>query len=158
VIYGDAGNDQIYGGAGNDQIYGGAGADVIDGGPGSDVIAGGNGPDIMLGSAASAYSAATAGGDLFVFTSMADGGDSIYGFDLDFATGNDGIDLRPLFDSLGYGGTTPRSDGYLYVFQNGANTDIYVDANGSSNGVQLTHMVTLDHVSAASLTDSYFLF
>jgi len=154
VMYGENGNDLLYGGAGNDVIYGGTGNDVIDGGDGFDYIVGGVGSEIMLGSN---YVAPTSGSDLFVYQTMLDGGDSIYGFDTRPAE-NDAIDLRPLFDALGYAGTTPRTDGYLYVSQNGANTDVYVDANGATGGMNLTLMVTLVATTATSVPDADFLF
>jgi len=111
----------------------------------------------MLGSGASAFGTATAGGDLFSYASLLEGGDWIYGFDQNLATGRDGIDFSVLFDSIGYTGTTPRTAGYLHVFQNGANTDIYVDADGSAGGVNLTRMITLADVTASTIDDSYFL-
>jgi Ca2+-binding RTX toxin-like protein len=161
VIYGDAGNDLIYGGSGNDWIFGGDGIDVIDGGDGSDFIVGGAGTDMMVGSGDSRAAGGpgpTTGGDLFSYGSLADGSDQIWGFDTNFATGNDGFDLRSIFDAAGYAGNTPRADGYLFVFQNGANTDVYVDGNGAAGGVNLTVLATLHDTNAASLTDSFFLF
>jgi len=161
VIYGDAGNDTIYGGSGNDWIFGGDGNDVIDGGEGSDFIVGGVGADILVGSGDSSAiggPAATTGGDLFSYGSLADGGDQIYGFDTNVGTGNDGIDLRNIFDAAGYAGSTPRADGYLYVFQNGADTNAYVDGNGAADGANLTLLATLHNVAATSVTDGFFLF
>jgi Ca2+-binding RTX toxin-like protein len=157
IIYGEAGNDLLDGGAGNDVIYGGDGNDVIDGDNGNDYIVGGQGAEIMLGSNAVAYGGPTQGSDLFVYQAMSDGGDSIYGFDVRPGQ-NDGIDLRPLFDALGYAGTTPRANGYLYVFQNGTNTDIYIDSNGAVGGVNLTRMVTLVDTVASGISDNFFLF
>ena len=52
----------------------------------------------------------------------------------------------------------PRaSTGYLHVFQNGTGTDVYVDGDGPGTGT-LTLLLTLAEISAASLTDSYFMF
>jgi Ca2+-binding RTX toxin-like protein len=161
IIYGDAGNDLIFGGGGNDWLFGGDGGDIVDGGEGSDFIVGGVGADILVGSADSTAAggpAATTGGDLFSYSLLADGGDAIYGFDLNTGTASDGIDLRPLFAGLGYAGNTPRADGYLFVLQNGSDTDVFVDANGAAGGVQLTLMAHFVSVTASSLTDSYFLF
>lgn len=161
IIYGGNGNDTLFGGGGNDWIFGDAGSDVIDGGEGSDFIVGGTGSDIMVGSGDSTAAggpAASTGGDLFSYSNISDGGDLIFGFDLNFGTGNDGFDMRSLFSSIGYGGNNPRGDGVLYLFQNGANTDIYIDANGSVGGVQLSHMATVVQMTASNLTNSYFLF
>jgi Ca2+-binding RTX toxin-like protein len=158
ALYGDDGDDNIYGGAGNDFIYGGNGADVIDGGAGSDFIVGGLGADIILGTGASSFGPASAGGDLFSYSNLFDGGDQIYGFDLNSGTGRDGIDISSLLDAFGYFGNTPRSAGYLYVLQGGSDTVIFVDPNGSATGANLYHLATLVGVTASSLNDSYFLF
>jgi serralysin len=159
-LYGGTGNDTIFGGAGTDWLFGNEGNDVMEGGLGSDLMVGGQGAEIMLGSGTSIYAAASTGGDLFVYQSLVDGGDQIYGFDFNGATGTDGIDLRTIYDSFGYTGTNARADGYLYVFQNGANIDIYVDANGLAGGANLSLMASLVNANApaTSLTDSFFLF
>jgi serralysin len=159
-VHGGNGNDTIFGGAGGDWLFGEGGNDIMEGGFGSDLIVGGQGAEIMLGSGTSIYAAASTGGDLFVYTSILDGGDSIYGFDFNSGTGTDGIDLRTLFNGIGYTGTNARGDGFLYVFQNGANIDVYVDSNGLAGGTNLTHLCSLVNANApaTSLTDSFFLF
>jgi len=157
LMFGDAGQDTIHGGAGDDGILGGTGNDVIDGGLGNDVIIGGEGADIMLGSGPSAFGAGTVGNDIFVYNSVAEGGDSIYGFDTR-AGNQDRIFLNTLFDGLGYTGNTPRADGYLYVLQGGVDTVIFIDANGAAGGANLTQLVTLVGVTASTVTDSFFLF
>ncbi len=159
ALHGEDGNDILDGGAGNEVIYGGNGNDVIDGDNGNDYIVGGPGAEIILGSNAVAYGGATVGSDLFVYHSMADAGDSIYGFDT--RTGdNDGIDLRALFDTLGYGGTTPRATGtnLLQVTQSGADTLIQIDPDGAPGPEGFSTLVTLVGVTATTITDSFFLF
>ena len=49
-------------------------------------------------------------------------------------------------------------DQSLYVFQNGVDTDVYVDGNGATDGANLTLLATLHDVTATSLTDGFFLF
>lgn len=154
ILDGGAGNDFLDGGGGDDYIAGGAGNDVIDGDHGSDYIVGGGGADIMAGSA---WEGGRLGNDLFAYTSLADGGDQIFGFDTDVAGGIDRFGLKGVFDSVGYQGSTARLDGVLHVHQNGANTDIYVDADGNLGSAGLTHLATLHGVSALSLTDDFFL-
>jgi phage major head subunit gpT-like protein len=61
----------------------------------------------------------------------------------------DGFDLRPLFNSLGYTGLNPRAEGILAVLQNGADTDVYI--NGQ-------FFFRIEGVVAAAIDDSYFLF
>jgi hypothetical protein len=45
--------------------------------------------------------------------------ESVCGFDIRPGD-SDGIDLRPLFDAIGYAGTTPRASGYLRFSQSGS--------------------------------------
>ncbi len=159
AIHGEDGNDLLDGGAGDDAIYGGNGNDVIDGDHGNDYVVGGPGAEIMLGSNAVAYGGATTGSDLFVYQSMVDAGDSIYGFDT--RSGNtDGIDLRAFFDGLGYAGTTPRALGteMLRVVQSGADALVQIDPDGAPGVQGYTTIVTLVGVTATTITDGFFLF
>lgn len=157
VVYGEEGNDLVAGYGGDDWLFGGPGADVMDGGFGSDMMVAGLGADIMLGSGASAYGAAKPGSDLFVYTSMADAGDQIWGFDTRLGN-TDGIDLRPLFDALGYTDTNPRAAGFMTVTTGPTPSDavVFIDANGG--GDSYAPLLTLYGVSPATLTDAFFLF
>jgi Ca2+-binding RTX toxin-like protein len=164
VIYGDTeflslegGDDLINGGGGNDVIVGGGGNDVIDGGHGNDIIEGNAGADILVGSDASIVGPATLGSDLFIYRAMTDAGDSIYGFDIR-AGDNDGIDLRPLFDALGYAGNTPRADGFLRIQQSGADARVEIDANGAVGGANFVTLITLIDRNAVDISDNFFLF
>ena len=159
AIYGEDGNDLLDGGGGDDAIFGGNGNDVIDGDHGNDYIVGGPGADIMLGSNAVAYGGPTTGSDLFVYQSMGDSGDSIFGFDTR-AGDTDGLDLRGLFDALGYAGTTPRAAGteMLRVVQSGADALVQIDPDGAPGPQAYVTLVSLVGVTATSITDNYFLF
>jgi Ca2+-binding RTX toxin-like protein len=164
TLYGDldalslsGGDDQIDGDAGDDLIYGGGGNDVILGDNGNDTIEGGAGADIIGGSAASLAGIETTGNDTFVYRAMTDAGDSIYGFDVRGGD-SDAIDLRLLFDALGYAGTAPRTDGYLQVVQSGGDVLVQVDANGSTGGASFVTLATLVDRTATDITDGYFLF
>ena len=103
---------------------------------GDDQIFGGNGNDVILGD---------------------NGNDSIYGFDIR-AGDNDVIDLRPLFDALGYSGTVPRTDGFLRVQQSGADALVQIDADGNTNGASFVTLVTLVERTAGDIGDGFFLF
>lgn len=137
VIVGGAGYDAINGGDGNDRLYGYGEGDVIFAGTGNDLIYGGAGLDTLKGEA---------GGDLFCFQ-LNEGGDLI--MDFNFGGDRDGIDLRSMFDVSGYGGNNPRGAGILGVYQNGADTDVYVYG---------AFAFRLQNVVAAAIDDSYFLF
>lgn len=171
TVFGDGGDDTILGGVGRDVIYGGTGNDTLNGGTpfsadadqddiifgeaGNDVIGGGAGADLIVGGAGADIMAGGTGRDLFVFTSIADQGDLIADFNVAFGTA-DGLDFRSYFDSIGYAGTTARADGLLYVFQNGANTDIYLGQVGNDFSTAFK-AVTLIDVVASTVTDGYFL-
>jgi len=87
---------------------------------------------------------------------MADAGDTIYGFDAR-AGNTDGIDLRPLFDALGYTGTAARADGWLAVTTGARPADsvVWIDANGGGNSY--VPLVTVAGVAPAALSDALFL-
>ncbi|MCE2950381.1 MAG: type I secretion C-terminal target domain-containing protein, partial [Betaproteobacteria bacterium] len=157
TIRGEDGDDLIDGDAGNDMIFGGAGNDVILGDNGNDTIEGGAGADIIGGSAASLAGIETTGSDTFVYRAMSDAGDSIYGFDVRLGD-NDTLDLRSLFDALGYAGTAPRTDGFLRVQQSGADALVQVDVDGSANGANFVTLATLVERNAVDITDGFFLF
>ncbi|MFO0524409.1 MAG: hypothetical protein ACK515_28810 [bacterium] len=157
TLRGEDGDDLIDGDAGDDLIFGGNGSDVILGDNGNDTIEGGAGVEIIGGSAASLAGIETTGSDTFVYRAMSDAGDSIYGFDVRPGD-SDTLDLRPLFDALGYVGSTPRVDGWLQVVQSGADALVQVDANGSIGGASFSTMVTLIDRTAADIGDGMFLF
>jgi hypothetical protein len=88
---------------------------------------------------------------------MAEAGDRIWGFDT--RPGDiDRIDLRALFDASGYGGVTPRSDGFLSVSQGATPNDtvVWIDPDGGGNSFGA--LVTLHGVAPATVTDAFFLF
>ncbi|MGZ9097521.1 MAG: calcium-binding protein [Micavibrio sp.] len=111
-VYGKAGNDVLYGSDGADFLFGGAGKDMLGGGKGSDQISGGGGADI------------------FYYSDILDGGDTI----TDYATG-DIVDLGILFLNNGLGGksiSSAQSSGHLVMKQNGADMTIAFDADGAA--------------------------
>ena len=156
ILFGGAGNDQMHGGGANDWLFGEADNDVMDGGDGSDYLLGGAGVEIMLGSGASEFRSANEGSDTFAYTRLEEGGDLIWGFDTR-AGEQDRIDLRSLFDYLGYTGTNPISDGVLGVFHaNSTDAWVGVDADGGANS--WTVIATLHGTLPATLNQDFFLF
>jgi Ca2+-binding RTX toxin-like protein len=170
ILFGGANDDALHGGSGNDMLLGDRGessrigsADTLIGGVGNDQLDGGAGVDLLFGndwgSGASIAGAATSGGDLFVYTQTDDKGDLLFGFDTTPVLGeNDGIDLRPLFDALGYAGTTPRSANMLRLVQSGADSLVQIDPDGVLTLQDYTTLLTLMGVTASTLTDNFFLF
>ena len=61
---------------------------------------------------------------------------------------------------LGYTGTTPRAAGtnILQVVQSGADTLVQIDPDGAPGLLGFSTLATLVGVSAATITDSFFLF
>lgn len=112
--------------------------DRLEGGLGNDTLIGGAGDDLLVGGA---------GSDRFVYSSMGDGHDTI----TDFRATSDVLDLQALIDNLGYSGSTPIADGYLQLVQQGANTQIQIDADGQGSAVDFTTLVTLNNVSMNTL-------
>lgn len=158
IMFGEAGNDIIHGGAGNDGIHGGDGNDVIDGGIGNDNIIGGNGADIMLGSGINPFNNAqfpngTPGSDQFIYYTLSEAGDSIYGFDLR-AGDEDRLFLEPLLNTFTGGATGAtiaalQASGHLRLLDTGSDVAVQVDSDGGGNSY--TTLVTL--VGVANVTD-----
>jgi hypothetical protein len=82
--------EAVRGGAGDDRLIGDDGRNALDGYVGDDVLVGGRGNDTLTGGN---------GDDRFVFTSNADGKDTI----TDFGLGNDRVDLSALLAATGGG-------------------------------------------------------
>ena len=66
----------------------------------------------------------------------------------DFTAGQDVIDLRGLFQSLGYAGTNPVADGWLQLVQSVAGTSFVIDPH---NGQSAVTELTAQNVSASTL-------
>jgi Ca2+-binding RTX toxin-like protein len=172
-LLGGAGDDSLYGGAGADRLFGGAGNDVLQGHAGNDVYAGGHGRDTIVGSGSSAFfsgAVATVGKDTIRVTAADQGLDVVFAFDTDKTGGLDAsvdtIDLRALFDSIGYTGSDPVADGYLRVVNRAggegdpgrADALVQVDADGGGNS-WVTLLQVVDVSRATLLADAdYFLF
>ncbi len=145
ILVGNAAANTLSGGAGRDTINGGAGDDRLIGGAGADVLTGGT------------------GSDTFVFTSLADKGDTIK----DLLVGTDMLELS----AAGFGGGLVAGeaamvvnaasaaaamggpDGY-FIFDDagkGLGT-LYWDANGGS-GADAVAVATLGGVTGLSATD-----
>ena len=119
-------------------LQGGAGADVLNASQGADRLIGGG------------------GADRFVFGKLPWSAGHVS----DFTPGSDVIDLRPLFDALGYGGLNPVADGVLRLESDGAGgTKVLVDPDGWGGAHPWpTTITTLDGVAAARLGGSDWLF
>ncbi|NBT41453.1 MAG: tandem-95 repeat protein [Alphaproteobacteria bacterium] len=155
VFYGDDGQDRIIGGdadeyfdGGNDEdtIDGGYGDDILSGGNDSDVITGGDGADTITGGEDADTLTGGSGQDIFVYTSRNDEGDIITDFVA--GAGGDLLDLRPLFQNLGYTGADPFGEGWLELQQVGSDLKVNLDRNGGGDNYSDT-LVTLQNVNIA---------
>ncbi len=157
TLNGGAGNDTINGNGGNDTLYGNGGNDVINGGSGNDTMVGGAGNDTMTatsgadkfigGAGADIINCYSFGRDTIVFESLGDAGDVINGF----KRNQDVLDLRAIFDSIGYTGSNPISAGYMQITVTSGDMTISIDADGAGAG-GWTALCTLDNVSFTTLT------
>ncbi|NEQ21970.1 MAG: tandem-95 repeat protein [Microcoleus sp. SIO2G3] len=123
---------------GNDVVEGKAGNDTLTGGRGNDLLTGGSGVDLLVGGA---------GNDTFVYTDFNDEGDTI----TDFIVLRDVLDLRTLFDNLGYAGANPITAGYMQFVQSGTDTQVQIDPDGVAGSQNFTTLVTLNSVTTTAL-------
>ncbi len=112
---------------------------TLSGGAGNDILLAGRGADVLTGGE---------GRDIFQFQRLPTNGGHI----TDFVRGQDMIDLRDLFASVGYGGSEPVADQYIQFRSDGADgVSIYFDADGVGAGAAVL-VTTIDHVSPAALS------
>lgn len=126
----EPGNDILIGGAGNDIMYGEAGDDIIVMGDGFDQAYGGS------------------GSDQFVFDVL----DALTDKINDFETGV-GADVLNITDILqGYDPLTDAIGDFVQLVQNGADTEVHVNADGDVGGV-FTAIAVFEGGISDTLTD-----
>jgi hypothetical protein len=78
----------------------------------------------------------------------------------DFTSGVDVLDLRALFQSVGYAGSNPVADGYLKFAADGAGgTQVLFDRDGAGSGNPWPSLLTtLDHVQPSGVHSGDWLF
>lgn len=147
LIIGNLGNDTIKGRNGDDSLFGDNGSDYLEGGNGNDTLNGGEGIDTLKGSA---------GIDTFVYTNIADAGDIIQDFNVKLG---EKIDLTALLQNAFYFKQDQAfTAGYIRTAQNGANTDIFIDMDGSAHIWETEVLLaTLQNVAATTLIPSVFI-
>ena len=150
-LVGGGGDDALAGGAGNDVLIAGVGADILNGGAGADRLKGQIGADRLDGDTGDDKLIGGGGADVFVFRNASTGA-SVRERDVivDFQIGLDSIDLT-LFDTGDGAG-----------FDAAALEALLASAQDSGGGAVLdldaAHRVVLRGVSAAELSDDFFLF
>ena len=144
VLTGTVREDDVQGRGGNDRMLGMARNDRLDGGDGRDAILGGAGSDTMAGGA---------GGDRFVFRA-GDAGDA-GGVDriVDFAVGQDRIDLSPLpglVEFIGGSGFSGAGGAGVRVSARGLSSVVQVDMDGDG---RVDLRLVVERVGAMSAAD-----
>jgi VCBS repeat-containing protein len=180
TLFGDAGSDVVIGGMGNDKLDGGDGDDSLFGDDGNndiplfgddcnDILIGGLGDDYLQGDAGNDTLDGGAGNDTLVSDGDVDGdgigdtfdynllsdrgttGDSISGFQ----TGADDLDLHDLlstFNGIAPDHSNAFTGGYLHLAQEGNNTLVQVDSDGSTGSGDSYHtLATLIDVVVSSI-------
>jgi Ca2+-binding RTX toxin-like protein len=145
VVTGGAGNDSLDGDFGNDTVRGAGGSDLLDGGNGNDRLLGGAGDDRLYGGAGNDTITGGAGSDTIYHESFLHGVDVILDFDGDPVGGQDTLDLDGLFDSLTI--ATANRMGRLFLDDNGATVDVYVDINGNGTNLLFATLHTTDEIT-----------
>ena len=124
---------------GNDVLNGGSGNDVIFGQEGDDMITGGEGFDILYGGS---------GADTFIFESINDLRDTIKDFD---ASEGDVLDLSDLLSS--YDSTQDSIDDFIFLFQEGSNTKVFVDVSGTDPSTGFSEIFSLENTTGLDIND-----
>lgn len=125
------------------------GVDTLFGGDGSDTLIGGAGQDFLSGDA---------GSDTYYFhpsllaeiQTGAPVSDTISGFQT--GAGGDKVDVSALLWKTGYKGTNEVADGYLTITQNGTDTIISFDRDGTAGAASAVAIAKLTDISAANFS------
>ncbi len=149
ALFGGAGNDTLWAGNGDDLLYGGRGNDRLRGHGGDDILIGGPGNDSLIGGA---------GADRYVVTGLADGFDSVRGFD---PAEGDRIDLSLLFAGTAFPGVgAPGADDWLRTrptdWDGDGPDDLRIEVDLDGPGDAYVFMPVLTLLNTASVPDSAF--
>jgi hypothetical protein len=119
---------------------------TLTGGAGDDTLNASQGPDRLTGAG---------GADHFVWRNLPWNAGHV----TDFVSGQDKLDLRPLFEASGYAGADPIADHWLEFRPDGAgNTQVYFDHDGPDAGDWPFLITTLDEVAPSQVTAGDWLF
>jgi Ca2+-binding RTX toxin-like protein len=133
---------------------GGSGEVINSPGPGS-TLTGGAGDDTLNASQGQDQLTGAGGADHFVWRNLPWNAGHV----TDFVSGQDKLDLRPLFQASSYSGSDPIADRWLEFRPDGAgNTQVYVDHDGPDTGDWPFLITTLDGVAPAQIAASDWIF
>ena len=150
--------ENVTGGSAGDRLIGNALDNVLSGNGGDDTLSGGAGNDRLIGGAGNDTLTGGAGSDQFVFTSLADGTDTITDFRV---TGNAQDELHLSLSMFsGFTGDDAFDlvgSGYLRVFATGLGYEIRIDQDGGGDNFQTIAVSTLA-LTNGTLADHTLLF
>ncbi len=136
IVVGTLGSDDLHGQDGNDVLMGGAGQDTLYGDGGSDVFY--YDPGVFR-----EVQAAQSNPALEIR-------DTIEGFET--GPGGDVLDLTALLKSAGYAGTDALADGYVSLGQDGANTLVSFDMDGSTGVAHSVVIAQLNGIDSGTVS------
>ena len=155
ILNGKDGNDILEGGSGFDRLLGGGGNDDLSGGSGNDRLRGDSGNDRLNGSTGRDQLNGGTGNDIFVYTSVKDGQDTIQ----DFRIGEDKFDLSAILSDPSYNSATPFAD-YVRIGQKGrrnASVSVLDLERSRPNRDVFRELATVRNVTAAEFNESSFI-
>ncbi|MDH5723625.1 MAG: type I secretion C-terminal target domain-containing protein, partial [Alphaproteobacteria bacterium] len=145
LLMGMKGDDFLFGEGGNDILIGGKGLDTVDGGDGNDLILIGQGGDQVTGGE---------GIDIFKFDATI--GPDFIGhtatiLDFELGAAGDKLDLSEILIYGGYEGSDALGDGVVSFIQDGADTNVVIDFDGTGSGLGQT-LAVLQNIQADQIS------
>jgi len=122
---------------------------ILEGTSARNILSGTAGKDRLTGLGSADTLTGGLGVDEFVYVTTADGIDTI----TDFTLGEDKIVLTALLQSLGYQGADPLADGIVKFAASGANTIVYIDADGAGPAIQRA-LIVVNNISVSNLSNA----